>query len=35
MQLKKQNPDNEEMLKLIDIIIPRIRIYNHRLYKKN
>ena len=34
IQLKKQNPDNEEIQKLIDIIIPRIQIYNHRLYKR-
>ena len=34
IQLKNQNQHNEEMLKLIDIIIPRIQIYNHRLYKK-
>ena len=34
IQLKKQNPDNEEILTLIDIIIPRIQIYNYRLYKR-
>lgn len=34
MQLKKQNTDNEEIIKIIDIIIPRIQIYNHRLYKR-
>ena len=33
-KLKEQNTDDEEMQKLIDIIIPRIQIYNHRLYKK-
>ena len=34
IQLKKENPDNKEILELIDIIIPRIQIYNHRLYKR-
>ena len=34
IQLKKQNTDDEEMQKLIGIIIPRIQIYNHRLYKR-
>ena len=33
-KLKKQNTDDEEMQKLIGIIIPRIQIYNHRLYKR-
>ena len=33
-KLKKQNTDDEEIQKLIDIIIPRIQIYNHRLYKR-
>ena len=34
IQLKNENPDDEEMQKLIDIIIPRIQIYTHRLYKR-
>ena len=34
IQLKKQNTDDEEIQKLIDIILHRIQIYNHRLYKR-
>ena len=34
MQLKKQNTDDEKIMKLIDIIITRIQIYNHRLNKR-
>ena len=34
IQMKKQNTNDEEIQKLIDIIIPRIQIYNHRLYKR-
>ena len=34
IQLKKQNTGNEEILNLIDIILLRIQIYNHRLYKR-
>ena len=34
VRMKEKNPDDEELIKLIDMIIPRIQIYNHKMYKK-
>ena len=33
-RMKLENPDDIELIKLIDIIIPRIHIYNRKMYKK-
>lgn len=34
LKMKEQNPEDEELNKKIDIIIPRIQIYNRKMYKK-
>ena len=33
-KMKEQNPEDEELNKIIDLIIPRIQIYNRKMYKK-
>ena len=34
LRMKEKNPDDEGLNALIDMIIPRIQIYNHKMYKK-
>ena len=34
LRMKEENPEYKELNKLIDVIIPRIQIYNHKMYNK-
>ena len=34
LRMKEENPDDKELHELINIIIPRIQIYNRKMYKK-
>ena len=34
LKKKKENPNDKELIALIDMIIPRIQIYNYKMYKK-
>ena len=34
LRMKEKNPEYKELNKLIDVIIPRIQIYNHKMYNK-
>ena len=34
LKMKEKNPNDKELIALIDMIIPRIQIYNHKMYKK-
>ena len=33
-QLRQENIENEKTVELIDVILTRIQIYNHRIYRK-
>ena len=35
LKMKKENPNDKELIALIDMIIPRIQIYNHKNVQKD